>query len=113
MKTWISVNDRMPDKDEHVLVAFDDGFIATVSTDDLGDWELWADSGEPTHWMPLPEPPGVEQMTNGDRIRMFSNELLAQVLICPNDAVLDDFECPKISCLRCTYDWLNAEERDV
>lgn len=54
---WISVNDRLPKPEEQVIGCFEDGFIATVSTDANGEWELWTDSGEVTHWMPLPEPP--------------------------------------------------------
>ena len=56
---------------------------------------------------------GGGKMTNGDRIRTFSNEHLALVLMCPNDAVLDEIECLKESgkgCRKCIYDWLNAEE---
>lgn len=58
---WISVKDRLPERADDYLVYFDDGFITTTSytADENGemDWELWAGSGEPTHWMPLPEPP--------------------------------------------------------
>lgn len=57
-------------------------------------------------------------MTNGDRIRTFSNEQLALTLMCPNDAGLDEIECrkdkgDKHSCARCVYDWLNVEESDL
>ena len=55
---WVSVKDRLPTKDTTVIVCFDDGFIATVTYG--ADWELWSDSGEPTHWKPLPEPPKGE-----------------------------------------------------
>lgn len=51
---WISVHDKLPIKDSHVLACLDDGFIATVEY--TNDWELWADSGEVIAWMPLPEP---------------------------------------------------------
>lgn len=54
---WISVKKKMPKNEVDVLVAFDDGFISTVNTNKEGEWKLWADSGEPTHWMPLPELP--------------------------------------------------------
>lgn len=52
---WISVKNELPKKGDYVLVCFDDGFITGVAFEE--DFELWADSGEPTHWMPLPEPP--------------------------------------------------------
>ena len=60
-RQWISVKDRLPEREDDYLVCFEDGFIATTSykANENGetDWELWADSGEPTHWMPLLEPP--------------------------------------------------------
>ena len=63
-------------------------------------------------------------VTNGDRVRRFSNEQLALMLMCPNDACLDDIKCrrsetdkqilgpasQKNPCISCLYDWLNAEE---
>lgn len=53
---WVSVKDRQPCVEEcRYLVCLDDGFIATAIWDN--GWELWADAGEVTHWMPLPEPP--------------------------------------------------------
>ena len=56
---WTPVTERLPEVDKYgdvnVLVCMDDGFIATATYAD--DWELWDDSGEVTHWMPLPEPP--------------------------------------------------------
>lgn len=56
--TWISVEDRLPrDGENRYLVCLDDGFTATAVWDD--GWELWADAGAVTHWMPLPEPPKV------------------------------------------------------
>ena len=54
MSKWIDVNDRLPEKDTDVLVCFDDGFMAKVFFGE--DFDLWADSGEPIAWMPLPEP---------------------------------------------------------
>lgn len=66
MIKWIPVEEKMPEKEETVLVAFDDGFICTVDTDENGEWELWADSGEPTHWMPLPEPPVEAEEGDGE-----------------------------------------------
>lgn len=59
LNQWIPVTERLPEEDVNVLVAFDDGFIATTCILD-GEWELWADAGDVTHWMPLPEPPKEE-----------------------------------------------------
>lgn len=54
---WIPLN-----KDGHeplfegdYLLCLDDGYIASVYFDG-SDWGLWADSGEPIAWMPLPKP---------------------------------------------------------
>lgn len=66
---WISVEDRLPEFYEWVLVAakFVAGpqWIATAYRNRLvnsGDWYWWwlrypSEIGEVTHWMPLPEPP--------------------------------------------------------
>ena len=67
MNKWISVKDRLPQPEVQVLGCFEDGFIATVSTDASGEWELWADSGEVTHWMELPKPPGKGTYENNIR----------------------------------------------
>ena len=53
---WVSVKDRQPCVQEcRYLICLNDGFIATAIWDN--GWNLWADAGEVTHWMPLPEPP--------------------------------------------------------
>lgn len=56
---WIPVTDtdRLPENEKMILAAFPDGFVCSVTADDYGDWALWAEGGEPTHWMPLPQPP--------------------------------------------------------
>lgn len=68
MSEWISVKDRLPGKGNDVLMYFDTGNMAVGFWHD-GDecftfWSAYADYGwytdcdfEPTHWMPLPEPP--------------------------------------------------------
>ena len=63
-------------------------------------------------------------MTNGDRIRMFSNEQIALVLMCPIEAMLadeDEITClgdaekahDEHTCARCIYGWLNKEEASL
>jgi hypothetical protein len=48
---WISVEDRLPEEGEHILVCYSDGWICDQYTP--------FDDGV-THWMPLPEPPKGE-----------------------------------------------------
>ncbi len=71
---WISVKDNPPDPNVDVLLWFDEGKNMTVGSllfDDTGeqDWNWSANTGDgwytdcegqPTHWMPLPEPPKEE-----------------------------------------------------
>ena len=61
-KGWIPVSERLPKcnpryGEEYVLVCMDDGFVATTTYVENEGFELWAESGEVTYWMPLPEPP--------------------------------------------------------
>lgn len=56
---WISVHDQMPDNYQRVAVwTRSDGYVPFVYHED-GMWisEILRWSGNPTHWMPLPEPP--------------------------------------------------------
>lgn len=57
---WISVKDRLPEHENEYLVCLDDGFIATTAWND-GEWELWVDAGDVTHWQELPTPPKEEE----------------------------------------------------
>lgn len=64
---WIPVTERLPQPfndygiSPGVLVAFSDGSIALANCMKQGrviEWNCTGDNdGEPTHWMPLPEPP--------------------------------------------------------
>lgn len=59
MSEWISVRDRLPEENGDYLVALDDGYIGVTWYSADEGFDLWADAGEVTHWMPLPEPPEV------------------------------------------------------
>ena len=61
VQEWISVDDRLPEKDEIVIICTDKNFIYAGEL--IGDtWFLDNDSWTETvtHWMPLPEPPKGE-----------------------------------------------------
>lgn len=68
MSKWISVNDYLPDNLDAVLIFLDDCImVATLDGSDFvqdssqaslyGSEPLGPISKQPTHWMPLPEPP--------------------------------------------------------
>ena len=61
MPQWISVDDRLPEDDEIVIICTDENFIYAGEL--VGDtWILDNDSwtATVTHWMPLPQPPKGE-----------------------------------------------------
>lgn len=58
---WISVNDRLPEVDEgYVLACSEFGSICFASFDADGNWH--GEYQDVTYWMPLPEPPEVEEV---------------------------------------------------
>lgn len=80
LKGWIPCADRLPEKDQEVLIYLDEneggmlelGYTSLITIaiytgegDEWSrDWEADAnapveDGCQPTHWMPLPEPPTV------------------------------------------------------
>lgn len=67
-ETWVSVEERLPEKQKDVLMLFDTGNMAVGFWHDEDEhitfWCAYTDNGFytdcdciPTHWMPLPEPP--------------------------------------------------------
>ena len=69
IKVWIKVKDRLPEKMESVLVYWNDGVYTIFDEDD--NYEVFKTGVstnnkilKPTHWMPLPKPPGVRSIEN-------------------------------------------------
>ena len=64
VQEWISVKDRLPEPGERVLVCI--GAVFEAFIDSAGKWQRYYSAplnevlGEPTHWMPLPQPPKGE-----------------------------------------------------
>ena len=61
VQEWVSVDDRLPDDDEVVIICTDKNFVYAGEL--IGDtWFLDNDSwtATVTHWMPMPEPPKGE-----------------------------------------------------
>lgn len=61
---WISVKDRLPEKNNIVLVCTDNGQYKVVLTSHLssyGEWISYDKNRKVTHWMPFPEPPKEEE----------------------------------------------------
>ena len=61
MGEWISVKDRLPEKEGRYLIY--DGDRVDAADYIYNSGPIWLDTAEgyynykPTHWMPLPEPP--------------------------------------------------------
>lgn len=128
MSKWISVNERLPKKDELVLaiangkpannITLVDAYELGKYTDEgwiIDEWPEWRDA-KVTHWMPLPEPPG--EITVFDRLTE-SPEALAEFIsrVMRSDisnefckpgvsAKCDGDECPKEKL--CIIRWLQS-----
>ena len=80
MSKWISVDDELPTTDRSVLVVENQGYMSTAAyygikigwiAESFGENSYYNDGDymnssskidcNPTHWMPLPEPPKGEQ----------------------------------------------------
>lgn len=68
MNEWISVEDRLPEKDGRYLCRYGFGSIdylitgclSYIATDQEPHWQHASMGLIVTHWMPLPEPPEVQ-----------------------------------------------------
>lgn len=62
--SWVSASERLPDDDQTVLIAMDDGEVWTGYLEADHQWRYV--SSEPitsariTHWMDFPEPPPAD-----------------------------------------------------
>ena len=61
---WISVEERYPEDQQHVLIAYKDNDYVSIGYFDEGfaEWDSLYDNEivRPDYWMPLPEPPKEE-----------------------------------------------------
>ena len=62
---WVPVSERLPEMGARVMVGHAvDGWVGIGERVLTGTYLHWEDDGEdlhdPTHWMPLPEPPEVK-----------------------------------------------------
>jgi hypothetical protein len=63
---WIPVTERLPEEWEPVLVRSKFGFLEAAWYIGIGKWRYTANAvlfeeGSITHWMPLPDPPGISE----------------------------------------------------
>lgn len=66
--TWISVNDRLPQLKEDVLVAWSNGeigFARRFNPQNSGErWDTTASNATITHWQPMPALPKADAFSN-------------------------------------------------
>lgn len=86
MSEWISVEERLPEKKQDVLMYFNSGNMAVGWWHDADEhitfWCAYTDDGFytgcdciPTHWMPLPDPPKEGCDTNGEARKYTAEEI--------------------------------------
>ena len=121
MDNWISIEERLPERFQPVIVHRKNG-VVEQGLRDVNDW--WKVYGtrtkNVTHWMSLPKAPGGVK-THYDRIRSMSIDELAEYMyhywdapFCKNKpqcAQLLDAPggIPEESCIQCARKWLMQE----
>lgn len=54
---WISVNDKMPEKYEEVIIYSDSGVVKSAIYMNDNKWNTYL---QVKYWMPMPKPPKIE-----------------------------------------------------
>ncbi len=57
---WISVTDRLPENEDYVIVAYENGKVGRDFYSNIRRDFAFQHGGRVTHWMPFPDPPRME-----------------------------------------------------
>ena len=84
MSEWISVEDRLPDADTHLIICYDDGLVGTAFFCNhlfQRDWK--SNFNDVTYWQPLPDPPesATSEECNHEWVSA-DNEIVSGCIIC-------------------------------
>ena len=85
---WISVEERLPEESGTVLV-YRDGCCGVARLLDVEPEIMWTYTGfggDPTHWMPLPQPP-IRYFSRHSAICLSSAERRSSSAIAPADSI--------------------------
>lgn len=66
---WVSVEERLPERYQNVLVCYKNGRVDIDWANSLGAFTLDNLCGRVTHWMPLPAPPDTPKEERNDNGR--------------------------------------------
>ena len=57
LREWISVNDRLPEREKHVIICTSDNYVGSGLLDENGRWIKGFVVVEVKYWMPYPDAP--------------------------------------------------------